>query len=150
MCNFQVDLFCSKGDEPTTLLEVARREKDIRYSSRTKLNTNYLREMQNIRRHIRRFTATLTPEQLDDPNWRALNAIACDAAITIVHLIHRRKAYQTQSMDYEFSRCSMEENWAAGVEDVEATLSHPSWVGRSRPEDGVAIFDLTRDLTLTN
>jgi len=42
MCIFQVDLFCSKGDEATTLLEVARREKDIRYSSRTKLNTNSL------------------------------------------------------------------------------------------------------------
>jgi NTE family protein len=150
MCIFQVDLFCSKGDEPTTLLEVARREKDIRYSSRTKLNTNYLREMQNVRRHIRHLSATLTPEQRDDPNWRALDAISSDAAITIVHLIHRRKAYQTQSMGYEFSRSSMEENWTAGAQDVEATLSHPIWVARSRPDDGVAIFDLTRDLTLTD
>lgn len=150
MCIFQVDLFYSRGEEPTTLLEVARREKDIRYSSRTRSNTAYLREMQTIRRHIHHLSEQLSPEQRDNPDWRALDAIGCDAAITIVHLIHRRKAYQTPSMGYEFSRCSMEENWAAGRLDVEATLSHPSWLNRSRPEDGVAIFDLTKDLTLTN
>ena len=30
--------------------------------------------------------------------------VSCDAAITIVQLIHRRAAYWTQSNDYEFSR----------------------------------------------
>jgi NTE family protein len=37
---FQVDLFSARGDLPTSLLEAAEREKDIRYSSRT-CSANY-------------------------------------------------------------------------------------------------------------
>ena len=36
---FQVDLFVAEGPMPTDLLEVGEREKDIRFSSRTRLNT---------------------------------------------------------------------------------------------------------------
>jgi predicted acylesterase/phospholipase RssA len=43
---------------------------------------------------------------------------SCDAAVTVVLLIHRRAAYWTQSNDYEFSRYSMEEHWLSGREDV--------------------------------
>jgi NTE family protein len=146
MCIFQIDLFSSHGLAPTTLLEVAEREKDIRYSSRTRMNTDFLDELQTVRRNIRHLAAKLPPELLQEPEWLALDAISCDAAITVVHLIHRRKIHGTQSMDYEFSRYSMEENWAAGRSDVEATLSHPSWINRIRPPSGVAIFDLTKDL----
>ena len=36
---FQVDLFPARGELPQTLAEVAEREKDVRFSSRTRLNT---------------------------------------------------------------------------------------------------------------
>ena len=38
-CIFQLDLFSARGPCLRTLLEVAQREKEIRYSSRTRLNT---------------------------------------------------------------------------------------------------------------
>ena len=63
-----------------------------------------------------------------------------------MQLIHRRAAYWTQSNDYEFSRFTMEEHWESGRTDVEHTLNHPDWKTRTRPEDGVKVFDLTRDL----
>src|SRR5262249_38938606 len=37
-CIFQIDLFSARGAIPQTLFEVAQREKEIRYSSRTRLN----------------------------------------------------------------------------------------------------------------
>src|SRR5437879_1477121 len=37
---FQVDLFSARGLLPVSLLEAAEREKDIRYSSRTRMNTD--------------------------------------------------------------------------------------------------------------
>ena len=64
----------------------------------------------------------------------------------IVQLIHRRAAYWTQSNDYEFSRYTVDEHWQAGRDDVERTLQHPAWKNRTRPEDGVTILDLTRDV----
>ena len=67
------------------------------------------------------------------PALAAARQPGCDAAVTIVQLIHRRAAYWTPSNDYEFSRYTMEEHWAAGRDDVEHTLSHPAWKNRSRP-----------------
>ena len=40
MCIFQIDLFSAKGCMPETLFDVVQREKEIRYSSRTRLNTD--------------------------------------------------------------------------------------------------------------
>jgi NTE family protein len=131
---------------PETLFDIAQREKEIRYSSRTRLNTDIFREMQTIRRAIRHLRGTLPDELCGNPDWQLLDSVSCDAAVTIVLLIHRRAAYWTQSNDYEFSRYSMDEHWLAGSEDVELTLNHPEWKSRTRPEEGVSVLDLTRHL----
>jgi NTE family protein len=145
MCLFQIDLFSAKGRQPETLFEVAQREKEIRYSSRTRLNTDYFRELQAIRRAIRHLRANVPKELRDNPDWQFLDSVSCSAAITIVLLIHRRAAYWTQSSDYEFSRYTIEEHWEAGRADVKRTLRDPAWKNRRRPEEGVLVLDLTRD-----
>ena len=146
MCIFQIDLFSAKGCIPETLFDIGQREKEIRYSSRTRLNTDVFREMQTIRRAIRALRTKVPQEFGDDPDWQLLDSVSCDAAVTIVLLIHRRAAYWTQSNDYEFSRYSMEEHWLSGREDVERTFDHPDWKKRTRPEQGVKVLDLTREL----
>jgi NTE family protein len=146
MVIFQIDLFSAKGCMPETLFDIGQREKEIRYSSRTRLNTDIFREMQTIRRAIRHLRGVVPQQLRDNPDWQFLDGVSCDAAVTIVLLIHRRAAYWTQSNDYEFSRYSMEEHWQAGRADVERTFNHPAWKNRKRPEEGVKVLDLTRDL----
>jgi len=145
MCIFQIDLFSAKGELPQTLFDVSQREKEIRFSSRTRLATTFERDMQTIRRAIKRLERSLPGDVKSSLDWRILASMGCDAAITIVHLIHRRAAYATQSNDYEFSRFSIDNHWAAGVSDVEATLSHPTWISRSKPREGVMVLDLAHD-----
>lgn len=144
MCVFQIDLFSAKGPMPETLFDVAQREKDIRYSSRTRYNTDTFRELQTLRRAIRKLESSLPAELRDSRDWRSIAKFGCDAAVTIVHLIHRRAAYWTQSNDYEFSRYTINEHWRDGKLDVEKTLHHPAWINRQRP-DGVKILDLTKN-----
>jgi NTE family protein len=146
MCIFQVDLFSAKGTMPQTLFDIGQREKEIRFSSRTRLNTDIFCELQAIRRAIRHLREKVPAEFGANSDWQLLDRLSCDAAITIVLLIHRRAAYWTQSNDYEFSRYSMNEHWQAGRDDVEKTLNHPTWTSRTRPEEGVQLLDLTRDL----
>ena len=148
MVIFQIDLFSAKGPVPQSLFEIAQREKEIRYSSRTRLNTDIFCELQAIRRAIRRLRPTLSEQLAGNTDWQLLDRLSCNAAITIVQLIHRRAAYWTQSNDYEFSRFTMEEHWASGRADVERTLDHPEWRNRTRPEEGVKVLDLTRDLDM--
>ena len=146
MVIFQIDLFSAKGCMPENLFDIGQREKEIRYSSRTRLNTDIFREMQTIRRAIRHLRGKVPPELCDNPDWEFLDSVSCDAAVTIVLLIHRRAAYWTQSNDYEFSRYSMEEHWLSGRSDVERSLNDPAWKNRTRPEEGVQVLDLTREL----
>ncbi|MFA5898521.1 MAG: patatin-like phospholipase family protein [Hyphomicrobium sp.] len=146
MCIFQIDLFSAHGSLPETLLDVAQREKDIRYSSRTRLNTDMFKRMQSIRRAIRRLERTLPDEFKSSLDWKLLAEMGCDAAITIVHLINRRAAYSTHSNDYEFSRYSVDTHWRNGRNDVERTLNHDEWINRQPPTEGVKVLDCTKDL----
>src|ERR1700722_20275638 len=50
---FQVDLFSARGPLPVSLLDAAEREKDIRFSSRTRMNTDKNRQIHNARRALR-------------------------------------------------------------------------------------------------
>jgi len=139
---FQVDLFAARGEMPANLAEASEREKDIRYSSRTRLNTTFELRRQATVQAAQRLLARLPARLRDDPDARLLAAIPCEAAVDVVHLIYRSKHYESQSKDYEFSRASMLEHWAAGLADTQATLEDPRWVGRDRRDGGVHVFDL--------
>ncbi|MFT3730387.1 MAG: patatin-like phospholipase family protein [Hyphomicrobium sp.] len=146
MVIFQVDLFSAMGTIPETLFDVQTREKEIRYSSRTRLNTDYSKLIQSLRRAVRRLDTILSEEIKSTFDWKLLASHSCNAAITIVHLIHRRAVYSTQSNDYEFSRYTINEHWRAGSDDVERSLSNPAWINRQTPEDGLLVLDLTKEL----
>jgi NTE family protein len=145
MLIFQVDLFSARGPMPENILDVEERTKDIRFSSRTRLNTDISRELQELRRAAHRLCAKLPDDLKDDPDARRFQALGCNAAVTIVHLIHRRKNYFTQSKDAEFSRFSIQEHWQAGGSDVRRSFNHPAWRERREPTTGVTVLDLTRD-----
>ena len=142
---FQVDLFAAVGELPTTLAEVTEREKDIRFSSRTRLNTSNELDRQVIAQAAKRLLAKLPPELRKDPDAQALAHIGCGSAVDVVHLIYRSKHYESQSKDYEFSRLSMQEHWEAGREDMAHTLHDARWTQRQRNFAGVRVFDLTPD-----
>ncbi len=144
LCIFQVDLFAARGAVPKTILEAAEREKEIRFSSRTRLNTTAAQDSQRMRKAAQRLLASLPQPMRDDPDAKLLTASGCEAAITVMHLIKRVTGHDTQSKDYEFSRLSVEEHWEAGRKDVEASLAHPDWRNRELPEQGMITFDLTR------
>jgi NTE family protein len=142
---FQVDLFAARGALPKTLGEVIEREKDIRFSSRTRLNTSNEMDRQVIAQAAQRLIAKLPPALRNDPDVRALSRVRCESAVDVVHLIYRSKHYESQSKDYEFSRLSMQEHWDAGRADMAHTLHDPRWLNRERKAHGVHVFDLTSD-----
>ncbi len=142
---FQVDLFAAQGALPTTLAEVTEREKDIRFSSRTRLNTTNELDRQVIAQAAKRLIDKLPPELRNDPDVRALAHVRSETGVDVVHLIYRSKHYETQSKDYEFSRLSMQEHWDAGRADMAHTLHDPRWINHERAALGVHVFDLTSD-----
>lgn len=142
---FQVDLFSARGPMPRTITEASEREKDIRYSSRTRLNTDVERRAHLTKAAWARVLAKLPADLREDPDVDFLIDECSENAVTIVQLIYRRKTYEGNTKDYEFSRQTMREHWAAGRSDVLRSLRHHEWTARCRPDQGIAVFDLTRD-----
>ena len=142
---FQVDLFAAVGALPANLDEVTEREKDIRFSSRTRLNTTAELNWQVVAQAAKRLINKLPAALQDDPDVLALAGLGCQQAVDVVHLIYRSKHYESQAKDYEFSRLSMREHWDSGRADMAHTLHDPRWVHRLPSTTGVRVFDLTVD-----
>jgi NTE family protein len=145
LCIFQIDLFSARGAVPSTLVEVGQREKDIRYSSRTRLTTDRFVELHDLRAAAGRLAKKLPKELRDDPDLKVLLGAGPGCSITLVHLIHRKENFEGPSKDYEFSRLSVEAHWAAGSQDVARTLSSCAWKQRKVVHDGLQVFDLGRE-----
>ena len=83
---FQVDVFPAHGRLPTNLDEVNEREKDIRYSSRTRLTTNILREKHDVRHAINELHKLLPPDLASTEQAKRLYAHGCVTEMDIVQL----------------------------------------------------------------
>ena len=142
---FQVDLFSARGPLPETLLEAAEREKDIRYSSRTRMNTDKNKQVHNTRKALCDLIAKLPGELKNDPSVEALREAVRENTVTVVHLIYRSKNYESSSKDYDFSRVGMVEHWSAGVRDVHLSMRHKEWLQRPQSGETMVTYDLTGD-----
>jgi NTE family protein len=146
---FQVDLFSARGPLPVSLLEAAEREKDIRYSSRTRMNTDKNRQVHNTRVALRELIGKLPDDLKNDPSVEILCKAAKENTVTVVHLIYRSKNYESSSKDYDFSHIAMVEHWGAGVRDVHLSMRHKEWLERPQSGETMVTYDLTADGTAT-
>jgi NTE family protein len=138
----QVDLFGARGPMPRNLSEVIERQKDITYSSRTRMNTDALGANVNLRQALGDLIARLPARLQKDPAVNVLSKHMTHQPIDIVHLIYRDKPYELDTKDYEFSRAMVQEHWQAGVRDMRNTIAHPEWL-QGATENGVTTLDLT-------
>src|SRR5438477_5868172 len=142
---FQVDLFSACGLLPESLLDAAEREKDIRFSSRTRMNTDKNRQIHNARMAVRDLIGKLPDDLKNDPSVELLREASKENTVTVVHLIYRSKNYETNSKDYDFSHVAMVEHWEAGVRDVHSSMRHKDWLERPQYGETMMTYDLTRD-----
>jgi NTE family protein len=140
----QVDLFSAEGELPQNLDQVMERHKDIMYSSKTRLDTTHVREIQRQRGALRRLLQKLPANLKIDPDVKTLESAGRRGHIDIVHLINRRYSYAGSTKDYEFSRPTVDGLWAAGLEDARRVVAHPERLIRTDLSDGVRAYDLTR------
>ncbi len=142
MLVFQIDLFPARGKLPENLDEVAERDKDIRYSSRTRSGTNNARVRQELRNRLFTFLDRLPEELREDPVAEHLRALACPKMVDIVHLIYRPATPQGSAKDYEFSRATMERRWRQGRDNAHTTLAAAPWKAEIVAGAPVRVFDV--------
>src|SRR4030088_148794 len=144
---FQVDLFSARGRLPVSMLKASEREKDIRFSSRTRMNTDKNRQIHNARMAVRELIGKLPDDLKNDPSVEILCKAARENTLTVVHLIYRSKNYESSSKDYDFSRIGMVEHWGAGERDVYLSMRHKDWLERPQSGETMVTYDLRGDAT---
>jgi NTE family protein len=146
----QVDLFSAGGEVPGNLSQVMERHKDIVYSSKTRFNTKVLREIRGQRAALARLLQKLPRNLKSNPDVKRLEATCTGMQIDIVHFMNRRRNYTSHTKDYEFSRATVNELWAAGLDDVRRAVAHPEWLKRTKVMDGIQVYDLARGAARDN
>lgn len=144
MLVFQVDLFAAASDPPRTIMDVMAREKEIRYSSRTRQVTNERIRLRQEREIIRRALKKLPSELHDDPDIQALKALSAEHPVSLVHLINRPNAWEGGSRDFEFSQRTMRVHWQSGRDAIAETMANAQLVASNIADGHTAAFDLTR------
>jgi len=139
----QVDLFSARGVVPLNMGAVIARQKDIQYSSRTRMGTDKAAEQHRYKQALHHLLLKLPAALKNDPEVKELMKSTRTAHVDIVHLIYRQNRYELESKDYEFSRVTMQEHWEAGRRDMQRTIDHPDWLRMASENNGVTVYDLT-------
>jgi len=142
MLVFQVDLFAAAAVMPKTIMDVVAREKEIRFSSRTRQVSDALIKLRREREAIRRVLRKLPESLRDDADVKRLADMAQEHPVNLVQLIYRANAWEGGARDYEFSARTMEEHWAAGRDAVAATIENAELVAANIVDGRTAAFDL--------
>lgn len=144
MLVFQVDLFASSSGAPRTIMDVMAREKEIRFSSRTRQVSDQLLKLRKEREVIRRVLAKLPADLAGDADVKALAALAHEYPVNVIQLIYRANAWEGGARDYEFSARTMREHWDAGKAAVTDSIRKSALVSRNILDGKTAAFDLAR------
>jgi NTE family protein len=142
---FQIDLWNARGEFPRTLIESEVRQKEIRFSSRTRSATDEFKKKQLIRRAAAKLLEKVPADVRQTPEAELLASEADEKVYNLIQLIYHAQNYEGTSKDFEFSRLTMEEHWSSGYNDAVRTLRHPKVLQRPGGHDGVFTFDLAVD-----
>ncbi len=142
---FQVDLFPASGAAPTNVDEVGERDKDIRYSSRTRAATDKMRLTHDLRHNINALWDRLPAELRETPEARYLYGFSCVTTMDIATLIYRPTERQGNAKDFAFGREVMLRRWNQGRDDARITLEASPWLAPMARIEGARSFDVLLD-----
>jgi NTE family protein len=140
----QVDLWSARGAVPRTVLDVLERQKDIQYSSRTRMGTDAAAARQKLRNTLALLLEAIPTRHLPARIVADLEPWLCDRVFNVIHLIYQAKPYEEQFKDYAFGRIPMREHWRQGFDDMAQSLAHPEFFVPPPREIGVATHDIHR------
>lgn len=145
----QVDLWSARGSLPNTIMDVLEREKDIRFSSRTRYGTDSVARVQRLRNTLGKLVESLPKVAIPEDIARELKPWICDRVFNIVHMIYQAKHHEEQYKDYAFGEQAMREHWASGLTDMQRTLAQDRFFAMPQRGRGVVTHDIHRHLAET-
>jgi NTE family protein len=141
---FAVHLWRPHGDEPTTIWDVANREKDMQYASRAASHIQRQRQIHRLRHIISTLAEKLPADVAADPAMKELKAYGCRTKMHVVRLLAPRLKNEDHTKDVDFSPGGIQKRWQAGLDDMRATLAAQPWNAPNDPLEGFVLHEVTK------
>jgi NTE family protein len=139
---FMVDLWSAEGAEPLTMDEVATRQKDVTFASRSQRHIDDYRATHAMQRKLRELYARLPRDSRTAADERELLALGCDATLHIVRLPYAGRDWHMAAKDVNFSKGSIEWRWDQGYKDGLRALKHAGWLQQVAQDTAVVVHEL--------
>lgn len=147
---FAVHLWNPVGPEPSTMWEVAHRQKDIQYSSRVASHIAKLQQTHRLRHIIKELAEYLPPDIRNLEAVREMTAYGCLTRMHILRLLSPGLANEDHTKDIDFSREGIRSRWEAGRANTLRALEWAPWRGEFDPLAGIILHELGDHTRSTN
>jgi NTE family protein len=139
---FSVQMWNPAGSEPDNLWQVAERQKDIQYASRT--DSHILRQQQIHRlRHVIREMAKHLPEnERVKPEVQELAAWGCHTTMHQIKLAAPRMPGDDFLKDIDFTPMGIAARRQSGYDDGKRVIAARPWEAAMDPIEGMSVFSL--------
>ncbi|MBT0960273.1 patatin-like phospholipase family protein [Denitromonas iodatirespirans] len=126
---------------PTTLADVLRRAKELRYASRADTLLGLEQELHRLRHSVSLLAERLPEAARADAEVAEAIRLGCRSTYHVVRLQAPRLEREDQAKDIDFAPARVRERWRAGCRDAQRALAARPWEEPVAAEEGVVLHD---------
>lgn len=138
---FAVHIWNPHGSEPSTILQVMNRQKDVQYSSRAVTHVRRQKQLHRLRHVVSELVRRMPEHERQSNELRELAEYGCLTRMHVVRLLAPTIDGEDHMKDIDFSAAGIRARWEAGVADTRAVVAKAPWLGDFDPIEGVILHE---------
>jgi NTE family protein len=138
---FTVNIWQPNGPEPTDMVQVLSRQKDLQYASRAKSQVHRQKQIHKLRHVIAELARKLPDEVRDSAEVQRLAGYGCLTRMHLVRLLAPAIAGEDHTKDIDFSPRGIRGRWEAGYADTLRVLEQQPWTHPFDPLEGFILHE---------
>jgi NTE family protein len=138
---FAVHLWNPEGSEPSTMAEVANRQKDVQYASRAHSHIVRQQQIHRLRHIVAELAARLPQQERETEEVRELASYGCLTQMHVVRLLAPTLDGENHYKDGDFSPDGIRARRQAGYENTRAVIAKAPWAVQVDPLQGFILHE---------
>ena len=139
---FNVQLWRPDGEAPTSMWQVADRQKDITYASRINSHVQRQAQIHQLRHIVRELSKQLPAKARQQAEVADMLAYGCGTVMHVVRLMAPKLPDDDQTKDMDFNPAHIAARWQAGLADTRRAIAQGAWLAPVDATQGLVVHDL--------
>ncbi|MEX3902830.1 DUF3734 domain-containing protein, partial [Paraburkholderia sp. BR14319] len=137
---FSVQVWNPAGPEPQSIWQIAERQKDIQYASRTESHIARQQQIHRLRHVIRELAKRVPADERDALDVKELAAWGCETTMRLIKLAAPRLDGDDQLKDIDFTPSGIAARRRAGYEAAMRAIDARPWDAPMDPIEGLSVY----------